>query len=98
MNSFDKFDHDYCNKVRDAVWQAIEAASFDPVSGLSIMRNGEAYSALLNVMAGILAQSKAPAHAIDGFAAHLAEKLVERVGWARAALRDGSVVGRNDMN
>lgn len=98
MNTFDKFDTAYCNKINEAVWNAIVAASREPVSGLSPVRNREAYSALINVMAMLLAQSNAPAHAIDQIAEHLQETLCERVGWARAATRDSSVVSRKDIN
>jgi hypothetical protein len=98
MNTFDKFDQKYCTKVCNAVWDAIESASREPLSGLSPVRNREAYSALINVMAMMLAQSKAPAQTIDQIAAHLAETLVKRVGLARAALRDTVVVSRKDTH
>ena len=98
MNSFDKFDHTYCDKVSDAVWTAIEAASREPLSGLSPVRNREAYSALINVMAMMLAHSDAPANAIDQIAGKLCKALVERVGWARDAVRKNPVVGRNNIN
>lgn len=98
MNSFDKFDHTYCDKVSDAVWTAIEATSREPLSGLSPVRNREAYSALINVMAMMLAHSDAPASTIDQVAATLSNTLTERVGWARDAVRKNPVVGRNHFN
>lgn len=98
MNTFDKFDRAYCDKVSNAVWTAIEAASREPLSRLSPIRNREAYSALINVMAMMLAQSDAPASAIDQIAGKLGKTLVERVGWARDAARKNPVVGRNSFN
>lgn len=98
MNTFDNFDRAYCDKVSNAVWSAIESASREPMSGLSPVRNREAYSALINVMAMMLAQSDAPANAIDQIAGTLGKTLVERVGWARDAARKNPVVGRNNIN
>ena len=98
MNSFDKFDHAYCDKVSNALWAAIEATSRDPLSGLSPIRNREAYSALINVMAMMLAQSDAPVSAIDQIAGTLSKTLIQRVGWARDAVRKNPVVGRNHFN
>lgn len=40
MNTFDKFDTAYREKISNAVWDAIEAASRDPRSGLSPKRAG----------------------------------------------------------
>lgn len=98
MNTFDKFDTAYREKIASAVWDAIEAASRDPLSGLSPMRNREVYSALINVMAMLLAQSSAPAQAINQIAGQLQETLVERAGWARSAMREDMVVSRKDIN
>jgi hypothetical protein len=54
----DSFDPVYRDKVRDAVWAAIVAASRDPATGLAPVRNYEIYDALLQVQAMILASSK----------------------------------------
>jgi len=54
----DIFDPLYRDKVRDAVWDAIVAASRDPTTGLAPLRNYEIYDALLQVQAMIIASSK----------------------------------------
>lgn len=54
----DIFDSAYRDKVRDAVWAAIIAASRDSATGLAPLRNYEIYDALLQVQAMILASSK----------------------------------------
>jgi hypothetical protein len=54
----DAFDRAYCERIRDAVWQAIIAASRDPASQIAQLRNYEIYDALLQLQATILASSK----------------------------------------
>jgi hypothetical protein len=54
----DSFDPVYRDRIREAVWAAIVAASRDPATGLAPVRNYEIYDALLQVQALILASSK----------------------------------------
>jgi hypothetical protein len=54
----DDFDREYCNRIRDVVWEAIIAASRDPVTGVTPLRNYEIYDALLQLQAALLASSK----------------------------------------
>jgi hypothetical protein len=54
----DLFDPLYRDRVRDAVWTAIIAATRDPATGLASLRNYEIYDALLQIQAMILASSK----------------------------------------
>jgi hypothetical protein len=56
--SIDVFDRAYRDRVLDAVWKAIVAASRDPATGVSPLRNYEIYDALLQIQAMILASSK----------------------------------------
>lgn len=48
----------YCDRVREAVWDAIIGASRDPVTSLAQLRNYEVYDTLLKLQAMILASSK----------------------------------------
>lgn len=54
----DAFDRTYCDRVRNAVWDAVIAASRDPATGVAQLRNYEIYDALLQLQAMILASSK----------------------------------------
>ena len=54
----DAFDRAYCERIRDAVWDAIIAASRDPATKVAQLRNYEIYDALLQLQAMILASSK----------------------------------------
>jgi hypothetical protein len=54
----DAFDRAYCERMRDAVWNAIVRASRDPVINTAQLRNYEIYDALLQLQAMILASSK----------------------------------------
>jgi len=54
----DAFDRAYCDRIRDAVWEAIIAASRDPATQIAPLRNYEIYDALLQLQAMILASSK----------------------------------------
>lgn len=54
----DAFDRAYCDRIRDAVWQTIIAASRDPATRIAALRNYEIYDALLQLQAMILASSK----------------------------------------
>lgn len=54
----DAFDPAYCDRIRDAVWDAVIAASRDPVTKIAELRNYEIYDALLQLQAMILASSK----------------------------------------
>jgi hypothetical protein len=57
-HGIDVFDRAYRDRVRDAVWTAIVAASRDPATDMSPLRNYEIYDALLQIQAMILASSK----------------------------------------
>ena len=54
----DAFDRAYCERIRDAVWDAIIATSRDPATKVAQLRNYEIYDALLQLQAMILASSK----------------------------------------
>jgi hypothetical protein len=54
----DAFDLAYCERIREAVWDAIVAASRDPATQVAHLRNYEIYDALLQLQAMILASSK----------------------------------------
>ena len=54
----DNFDRAYRDRIRDAVWDAILAASRDPTTNTAPLRNYEIYDALLQLQAIILASSK----------------------------------------
>ncbi|HTV30667.1 MAG TPA: hypothetical protein VMF32_23180 [Xanthobacteraceae bacterium] len=54
----DAFDQAYCDRIRDAVWDAIIAASRDPATKVARLCNYEIYDALLQLQAMILASSK----------------------------------------
>ena len=54
----DGFDRAYCDRIRDAVWDAIVATSHDPATKVAQLRNYEIYDALLQLQAMILASSK----------------------------------------
>ena len=58
----DAFDRAYCDRIRDAVWEAIIAASRDPATKVAQLRNYEIYDALLQLQAMILASSKEADH------------------------------------
>jgi len=54
----DAFDREYCDRIREAVWEAIIATSRDPATKVAQLRNYEIYDALLQLQAMILASSK----------------------------------------
>lgn len=54
----DAFDRAYCDRVREAVWDAVIRASRDPVTNTARVRNYEVYDALLQLQAMIVASSK----------------------------------------
>lgn len=54
----DVFDRTYCDRIREAVWEAIVAASRNSVTNAARVRNYEIYDALLQLQAMILASSK----------------------------------------
>jgi hypothetical protein len=54
----DAFDRAYCDRIRDAIWEAIIATSRDPATKIAQLRNYEIYDALLQLQAMILASSK----------------------------------------
>jgi len=54
----DAFDQAYCERIRDAVWEAIVEASRDAATNTAGLRNYEIYDALLQLQAMILASSK----------------------------------------
>lgn len=56
--TIDSFDGKYCDRMRDAVWQAITQAARDPATGVAPLRNYEIYDALLQIQAMLLASSK----------------------------------------
>jgi hypothetical protein len=88
----DIFDSAYRDKVRDAVWAAIVAASRDSATGLAPLRNYEIYDALLQVQAMILASSKQASSPTKtrGIANELAKRLRTHVASFRKAYeRDG---------
>jgi hypothetical protein len=58
FGDIDAFDRAYCDRLRDAVWDAIIASSRDPTTKVAQLRNYEIYDALLQLQAMILASSK----------------------------------------
>lgn len=58
LGDIDAFDPAYCDRIRDAVWDAIIAASRDQATEVARLRNYEIYDALLQLQAMILASSK----------------------------------------
>jgi hypothetical protein len=58
VRSVDAFDQAYCDRIREAVWDAIVGASRDSVTNTAQLRNYEIYDALLQLQAVILASSK----------------------------------------
>ena len=56
--NIDAFDRAYCDRIREAVWDAIVGASRDSVTNTARLRNYEIYDALLQLQAMILASSK----------------------------------------
>ena len=58
VKEIDAFDQTYCDRIRDAVWQALVEASRDPDTKVAALRNYEIYDALLQLQAMILASSK----------------------------------------
>ena len=54
----DTFDRAYCDRIREAVWEAVIAASRDSTTQIAQLRNYEIYDALLQLQAMILASSK----------------------------------------
>jgi hypothetical protein len=57
-NKIDVFDREYCDRIRNLVWEAITQGSRDPTTNLASLRNYEIYDALLQIQAMILAGSK----------------------------------------
>ncbi len=58
ISKVDAFDRAYRDRVRECVWEALIAASRDPTTKVSHLRNYEIYDALLQLQAMILASSK----------------------------------------
>jgi len=58
VKEIDAFDRAYCDRIREAVWEAIIVASRDPATDVASLRNYEIYDALLQLQAMILASSK----------------------------------------
>lgn len=58
VREIDDFDREYCDRIRDVVWEAIIAAARDPTTGMASLRNYEIYNALLQLQAILLASSK----------------------------------------
>jgi hypothetical protein len=58
VGDIDAFDRAYCDRIRDAVWDAILANSRDPTTKVAQLRNYEIYDALLQLQAMILASSR----------------------------------------
>ena len=95
-SDIDAFDHAYCERVRDAVWEAIMAASRDPATQIAQLRNYEIYDALLQLQAMILASSKAaesPAK-MRGIGSEFAKRLSRLVAeFKKSYDRDGVPFG-----
>ena len=58
IKRLDGFDRTYCDRMREAVWNAIVEASRDSGTQVASLRNYEIYDALLQVHAMLLASSK----------------------------------------
>ncbi|HUN95093.1 MAG TPA: hypothetical protein VMU69_02500 [Bradyrhizobium sp.] len=58
VRDINAFDRAYCDRIREAVWEAIIGASRDPITNSAQLRNYEIYDALLQLQAMILASSK----------------------------------------
>ncbi len=58
VGDIDAFDRAYCDRIREAVWEAVIKASRDPTTNVSQLRNYEIYDALLQLQAMVLASSK----------------------------------------
>jgi len=55
---FDRFNPQYRDRIREAVWATIIETARDPASGMVPLLNYEIYDALLQLQAMILASSK----------------------------------------
>jgi hypothetical protein len=92
----DAFDRPYCDRIRDAVWDAIIATSRDPATKVAQLRNYEIYDALLQLQAMILASSNeagSPAK-IRGIGDEFAKRLSRLVAEFRKTYeRDGLPFG-----
>ncbi len=92
----DAFDRAYCDRIRDAVWQAIIAASRDSGTQIAQLRNYEIYDALLQLQAMILASSKeagSPAK-MRGIGNEFAKRLSRLVAeFKKSYDRDGAPFG-----
>jgi hypothetical protein len=58
VKEIDRFDSQYRDRIREAVWGAILEAVRDPATNMASLRNYEIYDALLQLQAMILACSK----------------------------------------
>src|ERR1700751_4769716 len=58
LGDIDVLDRAYCDRIREAVWEAIVGTSRDPATNLAQLRNYEIYDALIQLQAMILASSK----------------------------------------
>ena len=58
IKQIDAFDRAYCDRIRDAVWNAIVEASRERETKVATLRNYEIYDALLQLQAMILASAK----------------------------------------
>jgi hypothetical protein len=92
----DAFDRAYCDRIRDAVWDAVIAASRDPATKVAQLRNYEIYDALLQLQAMILASSKeagSPAK-MRGIGSEFAKRLSRLVAeFKKSYDRDGLPFG-----
>ncbi len=96
LQGIDAFDRAYCDRVREAVWDAIIGASRDPVTNTAQLRNYEVYDALLQLQAMILASSKdagSPAK-MRGISNEFAKRLSRLVAeFKKSYDRDGAPFG-----
>jgi hypothetical protein len=92
----DAFDRAYCDRIRDAVWDAVIAASRDPATKIAQLRNYEIYDALLQLQAMILASSKEAASPtkMRGISNEFAKRLSRLVAeYKKSYDRDGLPFG-----
>jgi hypothetical protein len=96
VRNIDAIDRAYRDRIRDAVWQAIIAASRDPTTKVSQLRNYEIYDALLQLQAMILASSKEAASPakMRGIGSEFAKRLCRLVAeFKKSYDRDGVPFG-----
>ncbi len=96
IRKVDAFDRAYRDRVQECVWEALIAASRDPTTNVSHLRNYEIYDALLQLQAMILASSKdavSPTK-IRGIGNEFAKRLCRLVGeFKKLYDRDGVPFG-----